>query len=407
MQTGVVIPSDLTGILEETQELFAYTQFLRRDFHRHPELGFMEFRTAGIVARELNALGLEVTTGIGKTGVVALLEGEKPGPTVMLRFDMDALPIQEETGAEYASENPGVMHACGHDAHTAIGLTVARILSDRKERLAGTVKFVFQPAEEALGGAEGMIADGVLENPKPDMVLGMHLWNEKPLGWFGIAPGAVMASSDIFTVQVVGKGGHGAIPHLAVDPIVAASQIVVSTQSIVARNVAPSQAVVVSITSIHGGDAFNVIPPRVELKGTIRTFDKVAREKVVNRFEEIIQNTASAMGCHAEIDLKPLTPALVNDPAVTEKVLDVANRLWAGDEISSQFNTMGSEDMAFFLDKVPGCFFFVGSANHEQGFDAPHHHPRFDVDEHALVKGASLLAATVEEVLIQDAQRKW
>ncbi|MCX7608710.1 MAG: amidohydrolase, partial [Anaerolineales bacterium] len=211
----------MTDWISEANALFEYTQSLRRDFHMHPELGFQEMRTAGIVARELSKLGLEVTTGIGQTGVVALIEGARPGPVLMLRADMDALPILEETGAPYASQTPGVMHACGHDGHTAILLTVARLLHSHRDKLAGTVKLVFQPAEEGLGGASRMIEDGVLENPKVDFALSLHLWNEQPLGWLGIPAGPVMAGGEIFKVKVIGKGGHGAAPHLAIDPIFA------------------------------------------------------------------------------------------------------------------------------------------------------------------------------------------
>ncbi|RPJ23995.1 MAG: amidohydrolase, partial [Chloroflexi bacterium] len=234
----------MIDLLKEAKELFPYTQSLRRDFHRHPELGFREVRTAGIVARELEALGIEVTKGVGKTGVVGLLEGSKPGPTLLLRFDMDALPIMEETEAEYASQNQGVMHACGHDGHTAIGLTVAKILHAYRDQLAGTIKFCFQPSEEgtsgeATGGAETMMRDGLLEGPKVDMSLALHLWNEKPLGWLGITKGPIMAGADLFTVRVIGRGGHGAIPDAAVDPVVAAANMVNALQTIVSRNVAP------------------------------------------------------------------------------------------------------------------------------------------------------------------------
>lgn len=389
----------MPDFLAEAQDLFEFTQFLRRDFHRHPELGFQEFRTAGVIARELTALGLEVTSGVGKTGVVAMLEGGSPGPVVMLRFDMDALPITEETGAEYASQNPGVMHACGHDGHTAIGLTVARLLQAHRQDLAGSVKLVFQPAEEGMRGAEGMIADGVLENPHPDMALGLHLWNDRPVGWLGVAAGPVMASSDIFTVQITGKGGHGAIPNLAVDPVLAASQTVLALQSIVARNVSPLQTAVVSVTAIRGGEAFNVIPQTVELKGTLRTFDPSVRQLVVRRFEEIVYSTAAAMGCHAEIELQSLTPALINDAQVTGRVQQVAQAVLPDDTLEQSFSTMGAEDMAEFLQRIPGCFFFVGSANAEKGLDAPHHHPHFDVDERALPCGAALLAAATLDLL--------
>jgi amidohydrolase len=239
---------------------------LRRDFHVHPELGFHEIRTAGIVARELESLDLEVTKGVGKTGVVALLEGAKPGPTVLLRFDMDALPIVEDTGAEYASENPGVMHACGHDGHTSIGLTVAKILHRHRAELAGTVKFCFQPSEEGfngeeVGGAEMMIRDGVLEGPHVDKTLSLHLWNEKPVGWVAVAGGPVMAGAEQFTIRVVGKGGHGAAPHLTIDPVLAAAEIVTALQTIVARNVEPLGAAVVSVTTFHSG-TFGRLSPR-------------------------------------------------------------------------------------------------------------------------------------------------
>lgn len=263
----------MIDFLIEAKELFPYTQSLRRDFHMHPELGFQEVRTGGIVAKELESLGIEVTKGIGKTGVVGLLEGEKPGPMLLLRFDMDALPILEDTGAEYGSQNPGVMHACGHDGHTAIGLTVAKILHAHRDQLNGTIKFCFQPSEEGtngeeVGGAEMMIRDGVLGGPKVDSALALHIWNEQPLGWLGIGGGPMMAGADIFNVKVTGKGGHGAIPHAAVDPIVASAQIITALQTIVSRNVSPLETAVVSVTNVHSGTAFNVIPQEATLEGT-------------------------------------------------------------------------------------------------------------------------------------------
>lgn len=388
----------MTDYYQKADDLFEFTQFLRRDFHRHPELGFQEIRTAGVVARELNALGLEVTTGIGKTGVVGILEGGRPGPTVLLRFDMDALPIVEETGADYQSGNPGVMHACGHDAHTAVGLTVARMLHETRQDLAGTVKFLFQPAEEGMGGAEATIRDGVLENPRPDLALALHVWNDKPLGWVGISPGPIMAASEIFSISLMGKGGHGALPHLATDPVLAAAHIVTSLQSIVGRNVSPLHTAVVSVTAIHAGEAFNVIPSTAEMKGTIRTFDPAVRAVVLERFNNIVSGVASSLGCHAEVKLQSMTPALVNDATITERVLEVA--LQNSDlNVEKSFATMGSEDMAFILDKVPGCFFFIGSADHESGLDFPHHHPKFDIDEGALPKAAGLMASAAADFL--------
>ena len=388
----------MSDFYQAALDQFEFTQFMRRDFHRHPELGFNEFRTAGIVARELNALGLEVTTGVGKTGVVGLLEGSHPGPTILMRFDMDALPITEDTGAEYASENPGVMHACGHDAHTAIGLTVARLLNAEKENLGGKVKFIFQPAEEGLGGAEGMLADGILENPRPDYSLSLHVWNNKPLGWIGISKGYVMAAAEEFTVKIHGRGGHGAIPNLAVDPIVAAAQIINAVQTIVSRNVSPSETAVVSVTTVHGGDAFNVIPPQVELTGTIRTFKPEIRQTVIERFTQIINGIAASMNCTADIKLLASTPALFNDASVTEVVQNVAAQI-PGVTLDTNFSTMGSEDMAFMMEKVPGCYFMVGSANYDTGKNAPHHHPRFDIDESVLPKAAGLMASAAAQIL--------
>jgi amidohydrolase len=382
-------------LLKEASDLFEYTQTLRRDFHRHPELGFKEVRTAGIVARELQSLGLEVSTGIAETGVVALVEGTKPGPTTLVRFDMDALPIQEQTGAEYASQTPGVMHACGHDGHTAIGLTVARLLNAHREELAGTVKLVFQPAEEGLGGAKRMIDEGVLENPRPNRTLALHVWNEKPFGWLGIVPGPVMAAAETFRVVLTGKGGHGAAPHQTIDPVLAAAHLVTALQSIVSRNVAPLDTAVVTVATLRGGEAFNVIPSEVELKGTIRTFLPQVRQRVVERFNQIVQGTAGTFGCQAQVELASLTPALVNDPQITARIQDLVKNLLPEAELSVTDRTMGSEDMAFMLEQVPGCFMFIGSANPDKGLDAAHHHPRFDFDERALPRAVALMTAAV------------
>ena len=385
--------------LIEAQNLFSYTQGLRRDFHRFPELGFQERRTAGIVARELSALGLEIRTGIAETGVVALIEGKQPGPVVLLRFDMDALPIQEQTGAEYSSQNPGVMHACGHDGHTAIGLTVARLLHSSRAEWSGTVKLVFQPAEEGLGGANRMVAEGVLENPAPQVAFGLHVWNERPLGWIGLTPGPVMSAAETFKVRLTGKGGHAAAPHLAIDPVLAAAQLVTSLQSIVSRNVAPLQTAVVSVTTLHAGEVFNVIPSQVEMQGTIRTFDPAVRQRVLTRFEQIVKGVAAAFECEAQIELTPVSSAVVNDTEVTQRVLEIARRLLPDHQISSDERTMGSEDMSYILQQIPGCFIFIGSANAGRGLDAAHHHPRFDFDEQVMPQAVALLEACTRSYL--------
>src|SRR5574341_266042 len=395
----------MIDFLAEATSLFEYTQSLRRDLHMHPELGFREIRTGGIVAKELESLGIEVTKGVGKTGVVGLLEGTKPGPTLLLRFDMDALPIVEETGAEYASQNQGVMHACGHDGHTAIGLTVAKMLNARRDQLAGTIKFCFQPSEEGyngeeVGGAEMMMRDGVLDSPKVDMTLSLHLWNEKPLGWVGVAKGPVMAGAEIFTVKITGKGGHAAIPNVTVDPVVAAANIVNALQSIVSRNVAPLETAVVSVTMIHGGTAFNVIPQEVTLEGTIRTFDSGVRQKVVERFEQIVRGVGEAMGCQVQVNIQRMTPALVNNDSIAAEVQETARRVLSESHLDTAgYLTMGAEDMAFMQEKVPGCYFFIGSNDKARHLDYGHHHPKFDFNEQALVRGSALMAAAAMDML--------
>ncbi len=393
-------------IYQQALDLFDYTRTLRRDFHMHPELGFQEVRTAGIIARELRELGLEVSTGIAETGVVALIEGAHPGPVALLRFDIDALPIQEETGAEYASQIPAKMHACGHDGHTAIGLTVARLLLQRRDQIHGTVKLVFQPAEEGvigpkgMGGAEQMVAEGVMDAPKVDYTLALHLWNEKPLGWVGAGSGPMMAGAEYFRVALRGVGGHGAVPHASVDPVVAAAQVITALQTIVSRNTPPQKAAVVTVGSVHAGEAFNVIPPEAVLTGTIRTFDPDVRAMVLRRFEEIVTHTAQALGCQAEIELKRITPAVINAPQVAAAVQETVRQVLPKAQLdTSPYLTMGSEDMAFMMEKAPGCYFFVGSANPAKGLAYGHHHPKFDFDEEALPRAAALMAQAALNLL--------
>ena len=364
----------------------------RRDFHRHPELGFQEFRTSGIVARHLSSLGLEVQTGVGKTGVVGLLEGARSGPVVMLRFDMDALPIQEAGQTDYTSQTPGVMHACGHDAHTAIGLGIAQLLAKHRDEISGAIKFVFQPGEEGCGGALAMIADGVLENPKPDVALGLHVWNDLPVSLVAAGNGGVMAAADLFTVKVQGRGGHGAQPQLCVDAVLIASQIVVALQSIVARNVNPRQTAVVTVGAIHAGMAFNVIADTAELTGTIRTFDAATREQIVRRMTDVVESTALALGGSATLEVKVISPATVNDERVAQLVRETASDVLGAERVTADQFTMTAEDMSEFLNRLPGCFFFIGSANAGEGRNAAHHNPRFDIDETVLPLGVAVLA---------------
>ena len=385
--------------LSEAKELFPYTQGLRRDFHAHPEIGFQEFRTSGIVAEELRKLGIEITTGVAETGVIGIIEGNGPGPVLLLRFDMDALPIEEETGAEYQSQNPGLMHACGHDGHTSVGLTVAKILHKHKDDWNGTVKLVFQPAEEGMGGARRMVEEGVLENPRPDFSLGMHVWNDIPVGQIAATPGPIMAHADLMSITIRGKGAHGAAPHLGADPILAASQIVSAVQSIVARNVDPIETAVVSITSIHGGTTFNVIPETVEMKGTIRTYKPEVREVVLRRFSEVVTSVAEGMGCTAELDVKNVTPAVVNDERMAGLVKETILEVLPEASYLPGLTTMGSEDMAYLMSDIPGCFVFVGSQNTAKGLDYGHHHPKFDIDEEALLNGVTLISSCAVKIL--------
>ena len=395
----------MANFLQQAGDLFPYTQSLRRDFHRHPELGFREVRTGGIVAKELEALGLEVTKGVGKTGVVGLLEGSKPGPTILLRFDMDALPITEETGAEYSSTNPGVMHACGHDGHTAIGLTVAKILNEYRDQLKGSVKFCFQPSEEGtngeeVGGALMMMRDGVLENPTVERTLSLHLWNDKPLGWIHVASGPVMAGAELFSVKLTGKGGHGAAPDTTIDPVVTAAHITTALQTIASRNVPPLKPVVVSVTSVHAGTAFNIIPQTAEMNGTIRTFDPEVRKLVLERFEQIVTGIANSMGCESEIIIKQVTAPVVNNEDVAASVLQSAQSVFPKTEIAGHsYLTMGAEDMGYMQEKADGCYFFIGSANNEKMLNYNHHHPKFDFDEEALVSGVALMATAAADLL--------
>ncbi|MDD5368517.1 MAG: amidohydrolase [Anaerolineaceae bacterium] len=385
--------------MNDAVHLFEYTQELRRDFHRHPEIGFQENRTAGIVAQELTKMGLAVTRGVARTGVVALLDSGKPGPTLLIRSDMDALPVTEETGAEYASQTPGTMHACGHDGHMAIMLTVAHMLYERRATLRGIVKFVFQPAEEGLGGAETMISEGVMDNPRPDHTLALHLWNERPVGWIGLTPGPLMAGSDAFKVRISGVGGHGALPQQTVDPVLAAAHIITALQSIVSRNIAPLQSAVISVCKLQAGETHNVTPQFALMEGTIRYFEEPIHQEINLRFHQIVEGIAEAMGCNTEIMLRTLTPPVVNDPAITGRLHTMASRDFPKLKIDQSYQTMVSEDMAFFMNAAPGTFVLMGSANYETGLAYGHHHPRFDFDESVLPLAANFITTAAEELL--------
>lgn len=382
-------------IRREADELLPKLVEWRRDFHRHPELGFQEVRTAGIVAAHLQELGLEVSTGVGKTGVIAMVEPDDlpdDSETVLLRFDMDALPIHEETGLPYASQNAGVMHACGHDGHTAIGMGVAQLLTRHRNELSGRVKLVFQPAEEGLGGAMAMIDDGALEEPQPAAAYGLHLWSRLPYNQVVVQPGPLWAAADIFTLTVHGKGGHGATPHDTIDATLVASQLVVALQTIVSRNANPSDTAVVTVASFQSGNAGNVISEQAVLKGTIRSFEPDVRDLLLRRFEEICTGICQAFGASYEFEMHSCVPATINSEAGARVMEGIAREVVGEQNVAQIAPMMVGEDMAEFLNRAPGCFVLVGAANPEEGFYSPHHSPSFDFEESVMPTGVSLLA---------------
>jgi len=362
----------------------------RRDIHQHPELGFEETRTAALVAERLRKLDYHVTPGVGKTGVVGLKKND--GRCVLLRADMDALPVEEANAVPYRSKAPGKMHACGHDGHVAIGLEVARRLAPLE--LGGSVKFAFQPAEEASNGAQAMIGDGVLEAPRVNAAFGIHLWNDLPVGTVGVMAGPVMASVDQFEIAILGRGGHAAAPHQTIDPVLVAAHVITALQSLVSRRRDPLSEAVVSVTEVHAGRAFNVIPDRADLRGTVRTFGGHFFEDAPRLVEDTAQGVASAFGAHVNVNYRRLSAPLINNEELSRLMRDVAADLIGAGNVRQGVRTMGGEDMAFFLEKVPGCFAFVGSAPRTGGRASPHHSPTFDIDEESLVIAAELLTQT-------------
>ncbi|HWV24515.1 MAG TPA: amidohydrolase [Thermomicrobiales bacterium] len=370
----------------------------RRHLHEHPELAFQEVETAKFVAARLEALGVEdIRTGIAVTGVTGLIRGTKPGAgrTVLLRADMDALPIHEENTVEYASTADGVMHACGHDAHTAILLGVARLLVDRRDTFAGTVKLCFQPAEEAPpGGAIRMIGEGVLEDPHVDAVFALHVSSGDPAGTVRIGPGPFMAGGDLFVIEVQGKGGHGASPEETVDPIVIGAQIVTALQTLVSRETDPMETVVVSTGTFQAGDAINVIPDSVMIGGTVRTFDPELLDRTNRRIGELASSIAGAMGGTAKTTIPKGYPPTVNDAAMAEIVREAAVEVVGEEKVLPADPKMGGEDFAHFLRHRPGAYFNVGARNETRGIVWGHHHPRFDVDEECLGVGMSTMVTT-------------
>ena len=359
----------------------------RRDFHKHPELGFKEHRTAKVIAEKLKSYGIDVKTGIGKTGVIGELYGKNRGKTIALRADMDALPIQETGHLSFKSQNEGIMHACGHDGHMAMLLGAAKILSQSKARFRGKIRFIFQPAEEREGGARYMILDGCLENV--DEIYGMHLWNYQPYGEIGVKSGNIMAAADIIDITIKGIGGHGAAPQGTVDAIVAASNLIMSFQTIVSRNTDPLNSTVITIGKIEGGHGFNIIADEVKMRGTARAMTEENRLMVKTRMQEIIDGVAKSTRAIIEMDYQRGYPPTVNDENATQVVRKVAHKI-VGDSVVEPYLTMGAEDFSYYLQKIPGCFFFIGSALPDKELmSVPHHCSHFDIDERALLVGTS------------------
>jgi amidohydrolase len=371
----------------------------RRRLHQKPELGFQEKLTADFVSQKLQEWGIEHQTGIAQTGIVATIHGNNSTQKVLaIRADMDALPIQELNEVPYCSQHDGVMHACGHDGHTAIALGTAYYLQQNRDTFGGTVKIIFQPAEEGPGGAKPMIEAGVLKNPDVDAIIGLHLWNNLPLGTIGVRAGALMAAVELFRCTVFGKGGHGAMPHQTIDSIVVAAQIINALQTIVARNVNPIDSAVVTVGELHAGTAENVIADTAWMRGTVRYFNPELKSLFHQRVEQIIAGICQSHGARYDLDYWSLYPPVINDATIAELVRSVAQEVVETPVgVVPECQTMGGEDMSYFLQEVPGCYFFLGSANPEKGLAYPHHHPRFDFDETVLAMGVEMFVRCVEK----------
>jgi amidohydrolase len=380
----------MNELIQTMDRLFPQMVAWRRHLHQHPELSFHEVETAGFIAKEIQQMDIEVRTGVGGYGVLGLLKGGRPGPTVALRADIDALPIQDEKTCEYASKRNGVMHACGHDAHTATLLGVAKACSAHREELNGNLVFLFQPAEEVSpGGAVSMIADGALDGV--DAVYGVHLWTPFPVGTAASRPGPMMAAADEFVIDVKGKGGHGGLPHETIDSIVIASHLVVNLQTIVSRTTDPTDACVISVGSFHGGSSFNVIAEKTRITGTVRTFDQKLRSDIKSRIEHIVSHTCAMFGAQYEIDYKWGYPPVVNHAAEAERFFKVGAQVLGKDAIFECPLIMAGEDFSYYLQNRTGCFMFVGAGNQEKNANFSHHHPKFDIDEDAMLNAAHLL----------------
>ncbi len=384
----------------EVREIENWLREVRRDFHKHPEPRFQETRTAAKVAEYLRELGLEVQTKVGGTGVVGLFRGASPGKTLAIRADMDALPIQEETGADYASRNPGFMHACGHDAHMAMALGSARLLASSSElqrQISGQVKFIFQPGEEGGHGAREMIAAGVLTNPEVDTIIAAHVAPLIPFGTVGIYLREACASADSFHIKITGRGAHAAYPHLSQDPVLGGAQLITAIQSIVSRNTDPSQGLVISVTQVQAGTATNVIPEEITLGGTIRALNENVRKHAMNRLEELAKSICQAHDLRCQISYGDGYPIMRNHEPISRFVAAAATEMLGEDKVIIRQPKFGSEDFAYFLERCPGAGYELGCSNEAKGITHMLHTPRFDMDEDVLPLGVELYLRLIEK----------
>ncbi|MDQ8733470.1 M20 family metallopeptidase [Paenibacillus sp. LHD-38] len=378
------------------QQLFPKMIKWRRHLHQYPELSFHERVTSSWIASQLSELGIEVRTGIGGHGIIAVINGDLPGPIIALRADIDALPIQDEKKCEYASKVPNVMHACGHDAHTATMLGIATYYAANRAGLSGERRLLFQPAEEVTpGGAKPMIEDGALDGV--DVIYGVHLWTPLDYGLVASKPGPFMAAADEFVIDIIGRGGHGGLPHQAVDAILIGTDLVQSVQSIVSRNVNPLHPAVVTIGSFQAGTTNNVIAERCRLKGTVRSFDEKTRMMIHVRLESLVTHVCQMHGAAFDYQMRIGYPPVVNDEEEAARFFKVGESLFGGSAVVSSEAITVAEDFSYYLEKVPGCFMFVGAGNESSGATYAHHHPKFDIDEKAMQRAARLLIEMAED----------
>jgi amidohydrolase len=390
----------MENILKNIQDIKDEVIGIRRYLHRIPEPGFKEIKTSEYILSKLEEYGVNNVKRMAVTGVVANITPGIVKKTIMLRADMDGLPVREENDIDYRSKNEGWMHACGHDGHMAIMLGVINVLSRNVKRLKGNIKFVFQPSEEnPPGGAIKMIQEGVLKNPGVNAAIGLHIWNNLPCGIVGIRKGPLMASVDQFKIKILGKAAHGAMPHLGVDPVVVASQVINALQIIISRELDPIDNAVLTIGKINGGSAYNIIADEVEMAGTVRVLKPGLNMIIREKIEKILKNVTSAMNAKYDLEYGDMYPVTINDKKITELVRRAAEKTVGKTKITEAEKTMGGEDMAFYLREVPGCYFFLGSSNNNKGINSPHHSSTFNFDEDCMIKGIEILIRTIIEYL--------